>query len=326
MLHIVINPATGSGRGRRIFEKIRPMFDTSGVDYAVHYSSPEKTISDIVRKMTSANVAEGSLNPGIIPKTDCDEPVDIVIVGGDGSMNEAVNGIGDFDNVRLGFIPAGSGNDLARALGLKQSSKGFVQEIIKAHKNKDNPVRSIDIGVAECDGKKKLFNISAGMGFDAETCYFADRSGAKCILNKLGLGKMVYISVALRLIIKNEKFCCKIVSHNGSEKVYTECLFAVGMNHRYEGGGFMFCPDASDTDGRLDLCVVDGVGPIKFLGMFPTALSGRHIKFKEISIFRDESATITTHLPCHVHMDGEAGQLVKELKLSVCEKKLQLLV
>ena len=98
MFDIIVNPATGSGRGIRTFKLVKPYFDKAGVSYRVHFSGQGHGIEKTVRKITS------------------ERPADIIIIGGDGSMNEAVNGIADFDNTRIGFIPSGSGNDLAKAL------------------------------------------------------------------------------------------------------------------------------------------------------------------------------------------------------------------
>lgn len=303
MLDVVVNPATGSGRGRKIYEELKPVFDEGGEPYRVHFSEPDKPIEEIVRDITR----EGSAK--------------LVLIGGDGSMNEAVNGIADFAGTRLCFIPAGSGNDLARALG----EKGRRQKILR-HLTGEGKERLMDIGVLESGGKRRLFNISSGIGFDADTCYHADRSRMKKALNRIRAGKLIYITTALGLILKNDSFSCRIRTEDGTERVYEKCLFAVGMNHCYEGGGFMFCPEASDEDGMLDFCVADGIGAGKFLRMFPSALSGRHVYYPEIDIFRAREAVICTGSQRHIHADGEAGIMADELKLSIHPEKLRLLV
>lgn len=304
MLNVIINPATGAGRGIRIFKKVKPVFDNAGVRCRVYHSTRNKSISDIVSELSGQ---------------------DIVLIGGDGSMNGALNGITDFEHTRIGLIPAGSGNDLAKALGLTKDPVKAAEQIAETV-SEGGPVRMVDIGVSECGGRTKLFNISSGMGFDARTCFYADSSKLKGLLNRLGLGRLIYITVALRLIIKNEKFTCRIVTDTGMDITYRECLFAVGMNHRYEGGGFMFCPEAEDDDGLLDLCVVDGVNALRFLRMFPTALNGHHVRFPEIHMFKAKEIEIKSVSPCHIHTDGEAQGEERCLKLSLYKEKLRLLV
>lgn len=309
MLNIIVNPATGAGKGDKVLEKARPVFDEAGVKYRVFRSGRKRSIGDIIAGLSKEHKD--------MPD---DGYLDIVVIGGDGSMNEAVNGIVDFERTRVGFIPAGSGNDLARALKVGKNIRKSARLIAKGE-----TVRVADIGTAAVDGKTYLFNISAGIGFDAETCFFADKSGLKSRLNRIGIGKLIYISVALRLIFRNRKFRCSVVMEDGAERRYDECLFVVGMNHRYEGGGFMFCPEARDDDRMLDLCAVDRVSTAKFLRMFPSSVYGGHIKHSEVDILRAKEVLITTDKPCHIHTDGEAIAFGRELKLSIYDKKLKLL-
>lgn len=307
MLHILVNPAAGTGKGRKLFGNIRPFFDETGVPYQVHFSDKDKGIEEIVRSLTSERTSG--------------EYTDIVLIGGDGSMNGAVNGIADWDRTRLALIPAGSGNDLARGLGIGDSRRELIRRIAKGKTE-----RSIDVGVCETEGGSKLFNISSGVGFDAAACYFADRSRLKKGLNGVGLGRLAYITEAIRLIRNNETFRCEMELASGEVKRYEKCLMAVGMNHRYEGGGFMFCPDASDTDGILDFCVADDISPGEFMRMFPKAMKGRHTEYEKIEIFRTEQVDITIDKPSFVHMDGEAEPVSTRIRLSVYDKKLKLLM
>ena len=98
--HIVINPAGAGGRTNECWTVVKKEMDTLGIEYAVHLSSLAHGIKDIMRELTSSQ-----------------ERVNIILIGGDGSMNLAVNGIVNFQNTYLGLIPCGSGNDLAKSLG-----------------------------------------------------------------------------------------------------------------------------------------------------------------------------------------------------------------
>ena len=302
-LEVIVNPASRSGRGVKAWNKIKPYFDETGVSYRVHFSGKGKGISDMVRRLTSKQSS------------------DIVIIGGDGSFNEAVNGIADFYKTRLGFIPIGSGNDLARALNIPKNTKELVKKIAELE-----TVRELDIGVLEAEGKRCLFNISCGIGFDALICRSANISWLKTFLNRLGLGKLIYIMTALKLILKNERFSCEIRTGDGRIKTFNKCLFAVCMNQKYEGGGYMFCPDADSSDGLLDFCAVDNIGPLKFFFLFPKALKGAHVKRKEVSIFRARSATIRTTTPQYCHVDGEVDTKSSQLSFSILNDKLKLLM
>ena len=156
MLEVIVNPASRSGRGVKAWKKLKPYFDETGVSYRVHFSGNGKGISDMVNRLTSK------------------QPSDIVIIGGDGSFNEAVNGIADFEGTRLGFIPIGSGNDLARALEIPKNNRELVKKIAEL-----KTLRKLDIGCLETEDIRRLFNISCGMGFDALICRSANISRLK---------------------------------------------------------------------------------------------------------------------------------------------------
>ena len=307
MFHVIINPETASGRGKLKWRRIRPLFEKYGMEYKLHISEKPGDIGRICNALTTLN-ALGSC-------------VDIIIIGGDGSMNEAVNAIDDFKSVRLGFIPAGSGNDLAKAILDYKNDEEIVARIARGE-----TVRSIDIGLMESKEGRRLFNISSGIGFDAEICKEANRIGFKGVLNKLGLGKLIYIFVAIKLILINKKFFCQIRFDGEVKKTYRNCLFAVGMNTAYEGGGFMFCPDASDTDGTLDFCIPDGIDSPHFFMLFPKAYRGGHVGHPGINIERAKKVRMRTKTPVWMHTDGEVAFKTDDVTLSIYPEKLNLLM
>ena len=108
MIHIIVNPAGAGGKTLKYFRKsVLPLFADS--NYEIHFSSKTQGVSEIVSSLTDpAAIGEDSF-------------VNLVIVGGDGTMNDVMNGIRDFEHTRVGLVPAGSGNDLAKGLGLTQS-------------------------------------------------------------------------------------------------------------------------------------------------------------------------------------------------------------
>ena len=97
MLHIIINPSSSSGNGLKQWEKLEQLFLEAGAEYAVHLTGPDNRIEKICEELTSRG-----------------EETTIVLLGGDGSMNAAVNGIRDFASTKIGFIPVRKPNKLPR--------------------------------------------------------------------------------------------------------------------------------------------------------------------------------------------------------------------
>ncbi len=307
MFHIIINPGTASGHGIQAWKELKPLVDAEGIDYKLYISSERNEFGKIISKLTSR--LSGS------------DHADIIIIGGDGSMNEAVNAIKDFKRTRIAFISKGSANDLAKALCEGKTREEIIKEIA------DGKIkRSVDIGVMETQDTRKFFNISSGIGFDAEICEKANRIRLKRLLNRFRLGKLTYIFTAIGLIIKNNRFLCRITYDDSTERVYEKCLFAVVMNTDYEGGGFKFCPDAVNTDKKLDLCISDGISSLRFFTLFPLAYDGKHAGKRGINIERASKVRIRTEEPVWIHTDGEVSFKTDDVTLSIYPEKLNLLM
>lgn len=99
------------------------------------------------------------------------------------------------------------------------------------------------------------------------------------------------------------------------------------MVHRYEGGGFMFCPDADAFDGSLDLCMAENLTRRKVLRVLPSAFSGKHVRHKrEIHMLRAKDIVVRAEEPMYFHVDGEVVCCAKELHLSCLQRKLKLYI
>ena len=311
---IIVNPAGAGGKTGTFWESIEPQF--AGTDYTVHKSTRTHGIREIVHELTSQG-----------------KDVRLVIVGGDGSMNEAVNGIADFSRVSLGLIPSGSANDLAKDAGLSPTTEEQIARI-----RQGNVVRAIDVGemilhnqrdsegnlISASEDRTIRFNVSAGLGWDAEICYWVERSKWKQLLNKLHLGKLIYGAEACRTIFGMHPFVCT-VDTGGQTQSFEKCVFCAVMNHRFEGGGFMFGPHAEDNDGILDLCTINDITIPSFFMLFPVALKGKQFGTKYAVETRAPEFRFKTSEPVFVHTDGEVQGKSSDVTIRIMKEKLRLL-
>ena len=105
-------------------------------------------------------------------------------------------------------------------------------------------------------------------------------------------------------------------------KQFSKVYFTAIMNQKYEGGGFKFCPDASPSDGYLDVIVVDSLSKPKVICCLPTAFFGKHTHFNGIHIFRCKKIDIHSEARLAVHKDGESAGLLHDF--SVCMEPKQI--
>ncbi len=312
MYHFIINPASRSGQGAKYWGKIENYLKQHQVTYTAHISTHSGHVAELMRELTK-------------DLTDSSDRLKVVVLGGDGTVNEALQGIMRFDKLILGYIPTGSSNDLARDLGISKDPIKSLKRILDAP-----AIHCMDIGTIKYKNSlsgseewlTRHFAVSCSIGYDAAICEEVMRSRLKRILNRIGLGKLVYLLIALKQLI-NAKSIDATLTLDGSGQVIPirSLLFLAGMNHRYEGGGFMFAPKASDNDGILDICCASDATALRVLRILPTAYKGNHLRFPEVDEHHITSYSVKTETPMWLHADGEPLIMTNHIKVS-CQKEI----
>lgn len=308
MYHIIINPASRSGKGMRIWNRLVPVLAEYQVSYRAHFTKGSGSASTITAQLFAASP----------------EAISLVILGGDGTFNEVLQGIGDFSRLTVGYIPTGSSNDLARDLQLITDPVPALLHILRGSR-----IRQIDLGELRWQntGYPRYFSVSCGIGFDAAVCEEALSSPIKDFFNLCGLGKLTYTGIALKQLIASKSVSCQISIDDAPPIHLPRFLFIASMIHKYEGGGFMFCPQADCADSLLDICIARNISPLKALRILPTAYNGKHTQFPEITITKASSIHIHTSEPLWVHTDGEViAQPCDQIHITNSKHKLNLLV
>lgn len=325
MYHFLVNPSSCSGRGGKYWELVKKELDERGVPYQAHFSRKAGDMARTASELTGGT--DGAAAKGW--------EVHLVILGGDGSVNETLQGIRDFSGTRFSYIPTGSSNDLAR-------DAGICRDPVKAllHLLENGGEIPMDVGVLHyhtayvpqggglenAERPDRLFLVSCGIGFDAGVCQKAMSSRFKDVLNRIGLGKLTYLGIALKMLLSSGRAQAALTAEDekgertGPVSV-KRLMFAACMSHRYEGGGFCFCPGADASDGILDVCAVGNVPKWKVLLVLPTAFWGGHYRFRGVEHYEGRRIRIRTSRPQWVHTDGEVNALSDDITIT-CRRRL----
>lgn len=303
MLYFIVNLHSKSGYAKVIWRQIKKELKVQNVSYKVFFTEYKGHATQLTKELTCSQ-----------------QKVRLVVLGGDGTVNEVVGGILDFKNVTLGYIPTGSSNDLARSLCLPSSPKEAISNIL-------NPKYFVhlDIGEVKEESSTRRFIVSSGMGFDAAICQEALDSKLKKTLNKLKLGKLTYVAIALKQIMMFQTTGVDVIIDGKYKKEYKRIYFISSHIHKYEGGGLMLCPDASYQDGKLDVCVVKDFSKLKLLFFLPTAYFGKHTRFQAVDIIRCTEIKLKASKKLHVHTDGEIFGITKEILVHTLNEKLTMI-
>lgn len=302
-LQFIVNPASKTGRGIEIWKEVETVLKSSGIEYEVFFTKRIGHGTELAKKLT-----EG---PG--------EHM-IVALGGDGTVNEVVNGIVRIKDTILGYIPTGSGNDLAGGLGLSTDPMTSIEHILE---NKSH--LQMNVGVVEVEGMKRRFAVSSGMGWDAAICHEVAVSKLKKFLNKIKLGKLSYVAIAVKQIFSFKTAPMEVQIDGKEPMKFNSNFFSAVMNSPYEGGRVMMCPAASWSDDLLDICIVDNVPKLKLLLVIPLAYKGWHKFFKGVHIKRGEKMTLRSSKPLPMHVDGENFGYHTEATMYLEKEKLRVI-
>ena len=221
----------------------------------------------------------------------------LFVLGGDGTFQILVNAVSDRrEQVVLGIIPAGGGNDLAAALGLPTDPLRAAS-VLLAH---SETCRLDVVRVRTADGHERLYTGGGGVGLDAEAARFA--SGIYRNLR----GRFRYVLSAIRALLGFRSFRVSIaIDARASSEVHSRALLVAVLNTPSYGAGIYLAPDASTTDGQLDLVVLEPLSVFEILAVLPSLWSKGKLNTTHIQRSRVNSVRIETERPSHFHGDGE---------------------
>lgn len=234
-------------------------------------------------------------------------------VGGDGTLNEVVNGVIASDyamETTIASVPFGSGNDFIKGL------TDIKAPLILLEKYKRQKTKLIDVGLIN---GKSFVNISS-VGFDAEIVLHAKKYKNLPLISP----QLAYFISVFTTLLQLKEYRITVSIDGGKEKE-TGILFLTMANGTYYGGGMKAAPNAVIDDGLLDFCLVDKVKRREVPYLLPLFIKGKHEDLKMIHMFRGKTMTITSSKPLPLNLDGEV-LLSKQIQIALKNKAIKVLI
>ncbi|HOP56092.1 MAG TPA: diacylglycerol kinase family lipid kinase [bacterium] len=283
---LIINPVAGGKRGRSLTEKILERLRTWGISFEYEFSRYIGHATEIARRSVKGVDA-------------------VVAVGGDGTVNEVLNGIFGY-NIPLGILPVGRGNDFFRTI----SNSRILDVILKPFL--DIPkFNMVDVGRMN----DRYFINVAGVGFDAMVAGISEPVRF--------LGPVAYLGSALVGLLKNKGIRLKL--NIDGNKIDMNALMIAIANGRYFGGKMLIAPEASPWDGKFDVCLIENASKLEVLKTLPKVYSGKHIYHPKVKTFKAEYLEITSTGNMPVEMDGEIFY-TDRLKIEMIPRSIPLIL
>lgn len=279
---IVINPVSGGGRARRHWPKLEAALARRGVAHESVITSSAGHAARLVQDAARRGYRR------------------LLAVGGDGTLNELVNGLLEqrevpLDRFLVSVAPLGTGNDWARAMQVPDDPDELAAAMARGLS------RPVDLGIAELSNmtggaaRRLAFHNVAGAGLDAEVLGHTPAAGPRVLAYLLGLARTLgrFRAPQFELTVDG-------VTHNGR---FWIALAAVGP---YCGGGMRLAPDARLDDGYLDLVTIEPMSITRAIASLPRLFNGKLASDPAVRMMRCRSVTIRSDPPCGVELDGQS--------------------
>lgn len=311
--HVIINEVAGGGQKKRIWqEKLKPELIRRGVHFRAY---------ECVRVGDSEKAMK-------LIQQEKDTELTVIVIGGDGTFNEVINHVYDFSRVTFGFIPMGSANDLGYALGIPDDP---VQALI--HILRGDQIRAVDLGkVIYQNGEHvRYFAISSGVGLDAEACRVSIKSDLKAFLNRIHLGRLIYLINALRMLFTQPLTNGRLVFYDsrGHEihKNVQRLYFLAGMNQPNEGGHLIMAPGAKPNDGKLSFALAENMSRLQALcSLALLALRRTDLIVSGYEVIHARGCRVELETPLELHTDGETHGKYAQVVIECIPGRLQMLL
>lgn len=309
--HLLINPAAGSGNASKKANQLIDLFDQHNYTYTPYYTTYAGEEKEIVDRLIEL------LTPwdeNLLQQLD-DEPYHLLIViGGDGTLHQVVNqfylaGV----TLPVSYLPAGSGNDFARGIGLSRQVNKAFKQITEADRPQKINVLLYEEKIREEYG---IVLNNVGIGLDALIVATTNASFSKNLLNKYKLGSASYGLYLIKALLSQKTFPV-LVEVNGHKQEFNRTFLCTTTNIPYFGGGVPIAPMADPKKEMIDLIIIEKPNLFAIIRLLLQLLQKKHTNNKHYRHFSSSRIRIVSVIPQHGQADGETmGQRSYDLNFS----------
>ena len=285
---LIVNPEAGSRSTMKALPAIESLLRARGAQYEFHFTKERGHATELVRDLGS----------------DFDV---IVSVGGDGTINEIINGMPEIDKP-MGILPIGTGNDFARSCSMQPGALEESVNVLMAH-----DVKEIDVGLV--NGRR--FINAMGMGFEGHGSDIARKlpflKGTLKYLFAIGITYLSYRRIPLKVRFND-------IALDGK-------VFMLSLGNGWNvGGGLQLTPKAIIDDGLFDVCYVKNISRLRILQVFTKLYDGTIDQVNEYKLYQTNELHIESDRPIPAHFDGESFDPVQtEFKVSIIPKAVKII-
>ena len=267
---LIVNPMAGRCRGQAAADVAAEVFRDLGWQVTMRPTEGAGDAERLAREATG-------------------EGFDAILgCGGDGTLSQVLTGLLD-SGVPGGAVPAGTGNDLCRCIGLSGDPAEAARQLVAG--------APANVDLLEVDGGRRWAINIAGVGFDARVAARVNRR------TRMTGGLLAYLSAVAGELVRHRPTQVRITVDD--ERWEGPALLVAAANGRSYGAGMMIAPEARVDDGLMDVVLVRHMGRARFVASFPHVMRGTHLALPEVTAWRARELTVETLEPSPLLVDGD---------------------
>lgn len=305
MYQFIVNPSAGAGRGFRIWKKLERQLEKENLEYRVFFTERKGDAAETAKILTS----------------DKEDSKILVVVGGEGTYNEVLNGISFRGLLTMGYVPAGFRNALSKGFQSNRNVNAQIKRVLRP-----NDYKVLNYGLLTCGEDvaiNRRFAGRCGIGLDAAICHNMICCPMTKHMSRFHLTKALKFSLGLKQLMLAEPMKGYII-FDGSRKVEFNHLYFITV-HVCEDKRKKKAAGSMEENGTMRVYLASSSKKINMIPILFDVIMGVRKKERGIRIYECKEAKIHLNRPLAVHTDGESCMCQQELEIRCIPNRIRLI-
>ena len=307
MYQFIVNPSAGAGRGYRIWKKLERQLENDSQEYRVYFTERQGDAAEIARMLTS----------------DKNEARILVVVGGEGTYNEVLNGVSFKGMVTLGYVPAGYRNALSKGFQSYVKVNGQIKRVL--HPKYYN---LLNYGILTSGGDEifnRRFGGRCGIGLDAAICHNLLCCSQRPRLTRMRLNRVLNMAIGMKQLFLAKPVKGYII-FDGTKRVEFNHIYFITFHVCEEKKRKKHSSNHGDNDGgKMRVYVANSSRKNKMIPILMDVIMGVRKKERGVRMFECTEASVHLSRPLAVHVDGESCLYQQELEIRCVPKRVRVI-
>lgn len=308
MYQIIVNPSAGAGKGYRIWKRLEKQLENDSQEYRVFFTERQGDASEIARVLTA----------------DKDEAKILIVVGGEGTYNEVLNGVSFKGMVTLGYVPAGHRNALSKGFQSYIKVNGQIKRVLHP-----KYYRMMNYGILTSGGDEifnRRFAGRCGIGLDAAICHNLLCSSARTQMGRMRLNRMLQFGIGMKQLVLAKPVKGHIIFDHTKRVEFNHLYFMTFHVCGDDGKKKKSTLEYTECDGgKMRVYVANSSRKGNMVPILMDVIMGIRKKERGVRVFECSEASVHLNRPLAVHVDGESCMCQQDMEIRCIPRRVRVI-